>query len=84
MGDIIVKKIKSLSAHMVQRQRTLPARGQGGKDLAFETDEATTFSETVNVSASIMSTQIEEGLQPPQQAGKFFNIPSVVEDLFDM
>lgn len=27
-----------------------------------------------------MSTQIEEGLQPPQQAGEFFNIPSVVEE----
>lgn len=78
-----------LSNKQVQRQRTSPARGRGRwRTQTFEPDEATTSSDSVNVSASIMSTQIEEGLLPPQQAGASFNIPSVVDEsdfnLFDI
>lgn len=58
-----------LSNKQAQRQRTSPARGRGRRRTqTFEPDEATTSSDIVNVSASIMSTQIEEGLQPTQQA----------------
>lgn len=61
-----------LSNKQVQRQRTSPARGRGRRRTqTFEPDEATTSSDTVNVSASIMSTQIDERQQPPQQAGDF-------------
>lgn len=77
-----------LSNKQVQRQRTSPARGRGRR-RTVQPDEAATSSDTVNVSASIMPTQmIEESQQPTQQAGESFNIPSIIEEsdfnLFDI
>lgn len=70
-----------LSNKQIQSQRTSPARGRGRRRArTFQHDEATTSLDTVNVSSSIMPTQIEERQQPPQQAGESFNIPSVIEE----
>lgn len=58
-----------LSNKQIQSQRTSPARGRGRRRArTFQHDEATTSLDTVNVSSSIMPTQIEERQQPPQQA----------------
>ncbi|XP_052682947.1 uncharacterized protein LOC128163390 [Crassostrea angulata] len=70
-----------LSNKQVQRQRTSPARGRGRR-RTVQPDEAATSSDTVNVSASIMPTQmIEESQQPPQQAGLNTAASSVAEPM---